>query len=88
MDSIALAPAPAADDASDRREAMTPRRVLASMPAESPLAMPIQSLTRFDRKSRRKPVDASPNWQTFFSRIIVFGGGLALFAAQFLTWLF
>lgn len=52
----------------------------AAMPAESPLAMPIQSLTRFDRRTRRRAHDQSHNWGTFFSRICVFAGGLALTA--------
>ncbi len=57
-----------------------PTAIAPAMPAESPLEMPVQSLTQFDRRSRRQPNDKSLNWWTFVSRIIVFGGGFALTA--------
>jgi membrane glycosyltransferase len=49
-----------------------------SMPSEQPLAMPIQSLYRFDRakdRARRPPRSSLWSW---LSRIIVFGGALSL----------
>lgn len=47
------------------------------MPGESRLAMPEQSLSRFDAKSeRRKPIGKfAPPW---LARLVTFGGGLAL----------
>ena len=48
------------------------------MPAEAPLAMPVQSLSRFDASTRRRwtaPELAKSPW---ISRLFVFGGGLAL----------
>ena len=48
------------------------------MPPEALLAMPTQSLRRFEASKRRKP--AAPHlWRTpWLSRLFVFGGGLAL----------
>jgi len=55
--------------------------IAAAVPAESPLAMPVQSLTRFDKKKERRrwaaPDLANVPW---VARILVFGGGLALTA--------
>ncbi len=51
-----------------------------AMPREAPLAMPVQSLRRFSRSSRRAwidPVRARPPW---LSRLVVFGGACALTA--------
>ncbi len=50
------------------------------MPAESPLAMPVQSLSRFDAGARRAAVAPGLSRTPWFSRLIVFGGGLALTA--------
>jgi membrane glycosyltransferase len=50
-----------------------------AMPAEAPLPMPEQALFRFDAKTERRKMlgrAASP----WFSRVITFGGGLALTA--------
>jgi membrane glycosyltransferase len=77
MDSITSVSAPAEFEAHAGNQ---PASALASMPTESPMAMPVQSLTRFDRRTRRTPVDRSANWWTFFSRLITFGGGFALTA--------
>ena len=56
-------------------EAINPDRC---MPAERPLAMPIQRLTRFSDKERR-PRQAQELWYLpWFSRLVVFGGGLLL----------
>lgn len=51
-----------------------------AMPAESPLAMPVQSLSRFDAGARRAAVAPGLSRTPWFSRLIVFGGGLALTA--------
>jgi membrane glycosyltransferase len=49
-----------------------------AMPFEAPLAMPVQSLYRFDRRSRRKWSDPKRMRKPLFSRFIVFGGAIAL----------
>ena len=61
-------------------DSVTPPQVppLPAMPPEAPLAMPVQSLTRFSRKERRgwaAPALAFTPWAT---RLFVFGGALAL----------
>ena len=51
-----------------------------AMPPESHLAMPVQSLSRFDKKARRKwllPANMRSPW---LARLAVFGGGFALTA--------
>jgi membrane glycosyltransferase len=48
------------------------------MPAQSHLAMPVQSLSRFDKKSRRHWADPARAYTPWISRLFVFGGGLAL----------
>jgi membrane glycosyltransferase len=51
-----------------------------AMPPPAPLAMPIQRLHRFDR-SKRHVMRPSPGaWRAWLSRLVVFGGGLALTA--------
>src|SRR5438270_13793922 len=53
---------------------------MAAMPPEQPLAMPTQSLSRFDSKSRRRwvlPRNAHSPW---LARCVVFGGALAVTA--------
>ena len=52
----------------------------APMPPEQHLAMPVQSFSRFDRKSRRRWSVPSLAYTPWASRLIVFGGGLALTA--------
>jgi membrane glycosyltransferase len=57
-----------------------PEGVASAMPAEAPLAMPVQSLNRFSAKERRRwtaPMLAYTPWAT---RLFVFGGALALTA--------
>lgn len=49
-----------------------------AMPPEAPLAMPIQSLTRFDRASRRKWAAPEMARSPVLARIGVFAGALAL----------
>ena len=49
-----------------------------TMPPEAHLAMPVQSLSRFDKSQRRRwilPANAKSPW---LSRLLVFGGALAL----------
>jgi membrane glycosyltransferase len=50
----------------------------ACMPPEAPLAMPAQSLSKFDPASRRKTVLRHRRLGTLVARMFVFGGGLAL----------
>lgn len=53
---------------------------LTSMPPEAPLAMPMQSLTRFCRKERRRNVARHFAAGCWLARFIVFGGALGLTA--------
>lgn len=58
----------------DRRAEVWP----AAMPSESPLAMPVQSLFRFDRakeRGQRRPRSSGWSW---LARFLVFGGALML----------
>ena len=48
------------------------------LPPESPLAMPVQSLASFDKKTRRAWSVVSAPYGRWATRLIVFGGGLAL----------
>ncbi len=50
----------------------------ACMPPEAPLAMPAQSLSKFDPRGRRKETARHRRLGTLFARLFVFGGGLAL----------
>jgi membrane glycosyltransferase len=52
----------------------------ASMPPESPLPMPAQSLFRFDADKNQARVAARPGFWCLLARFLVFGGGLALTA--------
>lgn len=47
-------------------------------PAEAPLSMPTQSLSRFDARARRKPLREHPFATALLARVFVFGAGLAL----------
>ncbi|MFO1114586.1 MAG: glucans biosynthesis glucosyltransferase MdoH [Beijerinckiaceae bacterium] len=51
-----------------------------TMPPESALAMPVQSLSRFDKSQRRHWVLKSSQNTPWLARLAVFGGGLALTA--------
>lgn len=51
---------------------------LPAMPRESPLAMPVQSLRRFKRSQRRRWTDAGRARPPWLSRLLVFGGALAI----------
>ena len=66
-------------DALDAPAAAVPHAVdRPALPAEAPLAMPTQSLRRFDRTSRRKPLRrVAPPWLV---RAFVFAGSLSLTA--------
>ncbi|MBL8587067.1 MAG: glucans biosynthesis glucosyltransferase MdoH [Methylobacteriaceae bacterium] len=64
------------DDAVAPRPNPVIEATAAAMPPESRLAMPTQSLTRFERSERRARV--APRRDPWLSRLIVFGGGLAL----------
>ncbi|MGD0720347.1 MAG: glucans biosynthesis glucosyltransferase MdoH [Roseiarcus sp.] len=55
-----------------------PAQPLPSMPPEAPLAMPVQSLTRFTRKERRVWAAPSLAYTPWAARLFVFGGALAL----------
>ena len=51
-----------------------------AMPAYAPLHMPVQSLSRFDKKSLRHWAAPALAYTPWLSRLFVFGGGLALTA--------
>ncbi len=51
-----------------------------STPPESPLPMPAQSFSRFDAKTRHKPVRPRLDARTILARLFVFGGAAALTA--------
>jgi membrane glycosyltransferase len=50
---------------------------LASMPARSPLEMPPQSFTNYDKSGRHKSPPRT-SWRVWLARLIVFGGAIAL----------
>jgi membrane glycosyltransferase len=50
------------------------------VPPEAPLAMPTQSLTRFNGTERHKNITRHPLFSTWLARLFVFGGGLCLTA--------
>ncbi|MGH6936476.1 MAG: glucans biosynthesis glucosyltransferase MdoH, partial [Methylocella sp.] len=50
----------------------------AGVPPEAPLAMPMQSLSRFSRAERHSNVAHHPVFGGWFTRLLVFGGGLGL----------
>jgi membrane glycosyltransferase len=72
-------PEGAAKGASEPRAAL-PHDLGAPMPPESPLAMPAQSLFRFDADKERVRHAARPDFWCLVSRLLVFGGGTALTA--------
>jgi len=51
-----------------------------TMPPEAHLAMPVQSLSRFDKAQRRRWTLTSSGHAPWLARLVVFGGGLALTA--------
>ena len=51
---------------------------LPAMPAEAAIDMPAQSLSRFDRKTRRRQAAPELAYAPWLSRLFVFGGALAL----------
>ena len=53
-------------------------RAMASMPAQAPLAMPVQALGKLDANALRKDAPARKARAPWLARTIVFGGGLAL----------
>ncbi|UDL95343.1 glucans biosynthesis glucosyltransferase MdoH [Lichenihabitans sp. PAMC28606] len=74
MDSVA------GEDQAAAEPAERSRRMQPSMPAEQPLAMPVQSLSRFDKSTRRSWQEARNRTIPWLSRLVVFGGGLAITA--------
>ena len=58
--------------------ALPPELDLPAMPAEAPLAMPVQSLSRFDASGRRRWLRPDLARTPWLARLFVFGGGLAL----------
>jgi membrane glycosyltransferase len=56
------------------------RRAADEMPPEAPLDMPVQSFSKWRREERRPWIDAALTCPPWFSRAIVFGGGLAVTA--------
>ncbi|KAF0123123.1 MAG: membrane glycosyltransferase [Xanthobacteraceae bacterium] len=69
------------DALTDRPLSPPPLRERQAMPAHAPLAMPVQSLRRWTDAERR-PLKAPELWRTpWFSRLIAFGGMLAITAA-------
>jgi membrane glycosyltransferase len=55
-----------------------PAPPLPSTPVDAPLAMPVQSLTRFSRRERRPWAAPSLAYTPWATRLFVFGGALAL----------
>ena len=55
-----------------------PPDAFSCVPPEAPLAMPAQSLTRFNRAGRHKKPSPPPVFGCWLARLFVFGGGLAL----------
>jgi membrane glycosyltransferase len=53
---------------------------LSAMPPEAPLAMPVQSLTRFSRSEKRRPVAPQLAYTPWGPRLFIFLGALALTA--------
>jgi membrane glycosyltransferase len=60
----------------DSLTAQTPAQP--ATPREAPLAMPVQSLRRFDRQERRSPAVRRPGGALALARLAIFGGALAL----------
>ena len=52
-----------------------PQAMAPTMPPESPIAMPVQSLSRFDKAQRRRWTLATSGRTPWLSRLVVFGGG-------------
>jgi membrane glycosyltransferase len=55
-----------------------PPSAATAMPAEAPLAMPVQSLTRFSRREKRRWAAPTLAYTPWAARLFVFGGALAL----------
>ena len=69
------------DALTDRPPSLPPLRERQAMPAHAPLAMPAQSLRRWSDADRR-PLTAPDLWRTpWFSRLVAFGGMLAITGA-------
>ena len=76
MDALNIVASPGVIMADSTAQLETATR--AAMPAEAPLYMPAQSLSRFDPKSRRADLLKHPRTKTVLARIAVFVGALAL----------
>jgi membrane glycosyltransferase len=55
-----------------------PPLAMPAMPPEAPLAMPVQSLTRFSRNERRAWAAPALAYTPWVTRLFIFGGALAL----------
>ena len=64
--------------AAQPEEAAQDKGVKPALPREAPLAMPVQSLYRFSRKSRRRWLDARHMRAPWIARLVAFGGMFAL----------
>ncbi len=64
----------------DTAEIATVAPSRAAMPEENRLAMPAQSLSRFDRRGRRAWLTEANRRSPWLARLVVFGGGLLLTA--------
>src|SRR5688572_10373555 len=51
---------------------------LASMPERSPLDMPAQSFSRYNKARGHKPQPRPLNWRVWLARFVVFGGAIGL----------
>ncbi|HJW78935.1 MAG TPA: glucan biosynthesis glucosyltransferase H, partial [Beijerinckiaceae bacterium] len=51
-----------------------------AMPPESPLAMPVQALSRWSRAEERQPAASDPYRPPWLARLFVFAGAAALTA--------
>lgn len=78
MDSLKLTPVDAAAPAPSSASSATDPAAAPPTPPENCLSMPAQNLFKFDSRQRRKP--AAPwLWRSpWLSRLVAFGGGLAL----------
>jgi membrane glycosyltransferase len=83
MDAVTLSPvahhrsgAPAAPGPAET--AVPDPAQAAPVPVESRLSMPAQALSKFDRHDVRSPLAPKTAYATWISRLVTFGGGLAL----------
>ena len=77
MDGLTADPPIQAEDSAQRFSDIL---TMPAMPVEFPLQMPTQSLSRFDKSQRRQWVLAKNKCTPWLSRLLVFGGALAVTA--------